>query len=85
MSTPDLDERRSSPEAEERLKEEGAAQLNATLFVANVDKQATEDEISTVFSRFMRERERERGAWGGGGGGREGEREGERERERTTE
>ena len=63
MSTPDLDEQRSSPEIEDRLKEEGVASLppSATLLVANVNQQATEEEISSVFSRLMRvERERER-------------------------
>lgn len=61
MSTPDLDDQHSSPEVEEHLKEEGIASSppSATLSVSNVNQQATEDEISSVFSRLMRERERE--------------------------
>ena len=80
MSTPDLDEQRHSPEVE-RLKEEDVvpSPLSPTLSVGNIKHQATEDEISSVFSRLMREREggeereterecvRERGGGGGKG------------------
>ena len=79
MSTPDLDEQRHSPEVE-RLKGEDVvpSSLSPTLSVGNIKHQATEDEISSVFSRLMRERgrerrerEREREREGGGGGERE--------------
>ena len=86
MSTPDLEQQCHSPEVEERLKGEdniAPSPLGATLSVGNIKHQATEDEISSVFSRLMRERERERERERkreGGGRGREG-----REREQEGE
>lgn len=57
VSTPDIDEQRSLAEVDEGVKEESVIppqRQTATLSVANVNQQATEDEIRTVFSRFVR-------------------------------
>ena len=61
MSTPDIDEQPSptGSHVTDGLKDD-VSPSSATLFVANLDLQATNDEINSVFRRLMRMRMRER-------------------------